>query len=108
VEQIEKACAENGNISIIDATYRWMMLHSALTEADGLLLGASSMSQLNMNLECVTDPQPLPADVLAAMNNVYSITKPGAFAYWRGYSKCMPNRLSLHQGADYVAKKKRS
>lgn len=32
----------NSNLTMVEATYRWLLRHSALTENDGLLLGASS------------------------------------------------------------------
>lgn len=46
VERIRAAC-EGAGISMVDGTYRWLLSHSALTASDGLLLGASSLDQLD-------------------------------------------------------------
>ena len=45
VHIIRRACQEAGDISMVEATYRWLLLHSALRAecGDGVLLGASSM-----------------------------------------------------------------
>jgi len=37
---------------VIQASYTWMLKHSALNENDGLLLGASSLGHLEANLVC--------------------------------------------------------
>jgi aflatoxin B1 aldehyde reductase len=39
---IRTAC-ETAQLSLVDATYRWMLVHSGLGAEDGLLLGASSI-----------------------------------------------------------------
>jgi len=107
VELIKNACDEVG-ITLVEATYRWMLRHSALGEHDGVLLGASSLAQLDQNLEaCSTavTQGPLPPSVLEAFDKAWEITEEGAFAYWRSYSSDMPNREDLQQGASYAAKK---
>jgi len=38
IEMISAACAE-ANISMVDATFAWLLRHSALTESDGVLIG---------------------------------------------------------------------
>lgn len=48
---------------LIMATYQWLLRHSMLGPSDGLLLGASSMSQLDCNLAAcarAADAPPLP------------------------------------------------
>ena len=101
LEALEAACSAH-QVELVDATFRWMMLHSALTESDGLLIGASSIAQLESNLDSLTDPAPLPEHVREVMDDVYNRwTKRGAFPYFRGYSKCMPNKEQLESGATY-------
>ena len=112
VESISHACDEAG-ISMVEATYRWMLCHSALQETDGLLLGASSIKQLLENLEACEKASnlalgPLPNNVLEAMSSAWDTytSKGDPFPYWRSYSADMPNRDALDQGASYSATKK--
>jgi aflatoxin B1 aldehyde reductase len=89
---------------------------------DGLLIGASSVEQLEANLHACeaargsqgTRPTPLPPSVLAALDGAWggagadaAALREGAFPYWRSYSKDMPGREALPQGASYDAAKKK-
>eukprot|EP00929_Paragymnodinium_shiwhaense_P086594 TRINITY_DN47095_c0_g1_i1.p1 TRINITY_DN47095_c0_g1~~TRINITY_DN47095_c0_g1_i1.p1 ORF type:complete len:350 (+),score=91.87 TRINITY_DN47095_c0_g1_i1:71-1120(+) len=109
LEAIRAACDAAG-ISMVEATYRWLLRHSALkAPRDGLLLGASSMEQLQSNLAaCVagsTEGGNLPAEVVAAFDGAWEVTREGAFPYWRSYSSDMPGRENMHPGASYSAAK---
>ena len=107
---IQRQC-DKDEISMVDATFRWLLCHSALdAETDGFLLGASSVSQLDQNLAACRaaaseDATPLSPDLLDAFDKAWGLTKAGAFPYWRSYSSDMPNRESLDQGASYNAAK---
>lgn len=108
LEAIQKACGEHG-LGMVPATYSWMLRHSKLDASlgDGLLLGASSPSQLEENLEaCLSAPE-LPAAVLEAFDGAWGPCREGAFPFWRSYSKDQPNREKLHPGASYDAAKKK-
>ena len=106
VQVIREACEKEG-LTMIEATYRWLLCHSALTAKDGLLLGASSLAQLDENMAACGTGEPLPAAVVQAMDEAWAITKEqGVFPYWRSYSSDMPNRETLDQGASYEATKK--
>ena len=48
IEAIQAALPDG--VDTISATYQWLLRHSQLTESDGILLGASSLSQLDCNL----------------------------------------------------------
>jgi len=106
---IRKACETEG-IDLVQATYRWLLRHSALTANDGVLIGASSVGQLDQNLQACSAAEsegPLPESVLEAFDAGWAITKKaGIFPYWRSYSSDMPNRDNLDQGASYAAKNK--
>ena len=113
---IRTAC-EAAGISLVDATYRWLLSHSALTPDDGLLLGASSLDQLESNMKACEaaggdQATPLPAEVVDAIDSAWSGAgaaelRDGAFPYWRSYSKDMPGRETLPPGASYDAAKKK-
>jgi aflatoxin B1 aldehyde reductase len=112
VDLIRAACQREG-IPMVEATYRWMLRHSALTASDGLLLGASSVPQLNQNLQACAVAAALqgggtiPDSVLAAFDEAWRLTRASAFPYWRSYSSDMPGRESLDPGASYEATKKK-
>eukprot|EP00581_Thalassiosira_minuscula_P029568 CAMPEP_0183776286 /NCGR_PEP_ID=MMETSP0739-20130205/46482_1 /TAXON_ID=385413 /ORGANISM="Thalassiosira miniscula, Strain CCMP1093" /LENGTH=348 /DNA_ID=CAMNT_0026018101 /DNA_START=10 /DNA_END=1056 /DNA_ORIENTATION=- len=117
LELISAACGE-ADISMVEATYRWLLRHSALSNkddsGDGVLLGASSMQQLEENLRCcgsAKDEQngELPQAVLDAFDAGWKIISTdessGPFPYWRSYSADMPGKESLDPGASYNAAK---
>jgi aflatoxin B1 aldehyde reductase len=107
VQLIKGACDKEG-ISMVEATYRWLLCHSMLEEHDGILLGASSLTQLKENLEAckAAEKGPLPPNMLDAFEGAFALTEEGAFPYWRSYSLDMPNRDALDHGASYSATKK--
>ena len=101
-------------MSLIGAVYQWLRRHSALAPSDGVLLGASSTAQLDSNLAACADAEtapPLPDACLAAFDEAWRIVRDaakeggGPFPYWRSYSKDMPGREGLDQGASYSAAK---
>lgn len=106
---IRSAC-EAAQISMVTATYAWLLQHSALKaeKGDGILLGASSTSQLEENLKACHQAQLLPEPVLAAFDAAWPKVKGGGdvFPYWRSYSKDQPGRETLPPGAAYSAAKK--
>mmetsp|Transcript_20817 Transcript_20817/g.46208 ORF Transcript_20817/g.46208 Transcript_20817/m.46208 type:complete len:357 (-) Transcript_20817:44-1114(-) len=107
VDIIQNACVE-ANISMVEASYRWLLRHSALARDDGLLLGASDINQLRQNLNACkgAEAAELPQSMLDAFDAAYQIVaKDNPFPYWRSYSSDMPDRESLDQGASYSAAK---
>ena len=97
---------------MVDATYRWLLCHSALNSKDGLLIGASSLQQLDQNLQAyytaatvASESSSLSNELLSIFEESWELTKPSAFPYWRSYSADMPNRESLDPGASYSAAK---
>lgn len=92
------------NITMIEATYRWLMYHSALKGTDGILIGASSIQQLKQNINICTksyNDEPLNDHILKVFDQAWDITRSTAFPYWRSYSLDMPNRNELDHGASY-------
>ncbi len=63
-----KAIAEGAGRSLIDLSLNWVLYHAA---ADCVILGASTMEQLEQNLEAF-GKGPLPADVVAACDGVWN------------------------------------
>mmetsp|Transcript_31670 Transcript_31670/g.48565 ORF Transcript_31670/g.48565 Transcript_31670/m.48565 type:complete len:365 (+) Transcript_31670:3-1097(+) len=122
LEVIQQVC-DAEDITMVQATYRWMMNHSQLNgeKNDGILIGASSMSQLNENMNSCTEAMigdgdegttsiALSKDMLDAFDKAWDIVNSeesdsNAFPYWRSYSLDMPNRDNLDEGASYNAAK---
>lgn len=102
---IIRAACDSAGLSMVEASYSWLLHDSALTASDGLLLGASCMDHLSANLEACGSSKPLPKSVLDAFDAAWKVAEPNAFAFWRGYSADHPGREELDQGAAYVVKK---
>lgn len=113
LETIQRSLPEG--IDLITATYKWLLCHSSLSSTDGILIGASSLEQLDENLRAYGAvvgndgllSQPLPESTLQAFDEGWKIIDETgtAFAYWRSFSKDHPNRESLDHGASYNAAK---
>ena len=83
VEQIRTACETEG-IPMVEAAYRWLCNHSQLDAAkgDGILLGASSLPQMEQNLSAARKG-PLSQSILDAMDVAWEIAKPDSPAYFK-------------------------
>ncbi|KAF9978215.1 hypothetical protein BGZ73_003396 [Actinomortierella ambigua] len=69
VNLLTKAAAKEG-IPLAEATFRWMRHHSGLGEQDGILVGASSLKQLQQNLDAL-DKEPLPKSLVQAFEDAW-------------------------------------
>jgi len=96
--RIADVCSAH-NIPFLDATYSWLMHHSALQRCDGLVVGASTQQQLKTNLDACSNAKTLPSPIIAAFDACWSACKPTAYPYWRLYSKDMPNGQELRKMA---------
>ena len=83
VQTIQKAATE-ANLSMVETALRWVVHHSALNIKggnDGILIGASSLAQLESNLTDL-EKGPLPEPLLAAIDEAWQIAKADAVNYW--------------------------
>lgn len=110
LQHIQDAC-DKEHTTVLEATFQWLLRHSALTPNDGILLGASSTSQLRQNLDACRaaemegDGGCLSEGVRKAFDEAAEIARRDAFPYWRSYSADMPGRELMDGGASYQAKK---
>jgi aflatoxin B1 aldehyde reductase len=114
VQLIRSSC-DTADIPMVEATYRWLLCHSALNGElkDGVLIGASSMHQLEENLKSFSYAKDsseleLPCEVVGAFDAAWDVIRGDherPFPYWRSYSSDMPNRVDLDPGASYSAAK---
>ncbi len=82
---LREAC---GEISLVEATYRWLAFHSALDEnqGDGILIGASKYSQLEQNIVAI-EKGPLPENIVEAFEKAWQHCKadsPEYFTIFKG------------------------
>ena len=77
--------AQKHNLTMLEIGLRWCTHHSALKMQDGgrdgVIIGVSSLDQLEQNLKDL-EKGPLPEDVLNALDQAWLITKPTTDNYW--------------------------
>lgn len=83
---------------MVETALRWCMHHSALrTRAkggnDGIIIGASSVEQLESNLKDF-EKGPLPEDVVEALDKAWMIRKASAPPYWHGKNEYTEESLA--------------
>ena len=92
LQTIERAVAkhEADGLTMIETALRWTVHHSKLRVRgvagkdggnDGVIIGISSLQQLEGNLDAL-EKGPLPDDVVAALDEAWMITKAEAPNYW--------------------------
>ncbi|EGX95603.1 Aldo/keto reductase [Cordyceps militaris CM01] len=81
----EEAVAKHG-LTLIETALRWSVHHSGLRMVggnDGVILGVSSVEQLESNLDSI-EKGPLPEDVVKALDRAWEAAKQDAAPYWHG------------------------
>ncbi|KAF9150206.1 Aflatoxin B1 aldehyde reductase member 2, partial [Actinomortierella ambigua] len=73
VDLLTEAAAKEG-ISLTEATHRWLRHHSGLGEGDAVLVGVSSLKQLEQNLDDL-EMGPLPADLVDAFEEAWKVVE---------------------------------
>ncbi|EED79541.1 predicted protein [Postia placenta Mad-698-R] len=77
-----KPVAEKHGLRLTEIALRWCQHHSALTPDDGVILGASSVAQLEQNCQD-SEKGPLPDEVVKALEEARMIVGTNAPTYWR-------------------------
>lgn len=82
---VSEACASEG-IPDAEAALRWLAFHSALDEGrgDGIIIGASKLSQLEQNLASL-EKGSLPESVVDAFDRAWALTADDSPEYYRFY-----------------------
>ncbi|KAJ3966935.1 Aldo/keto reductase [Lentinula raphanica] len=83
LEQLKTVASEH-DLRLTEIALRWCQHHSVLTPEDGVIIGASSASQLQQNCEDSTKG-PLPEAVVEALDEAHRIVVASGSApsYWR-------------------------
>ncbi len=83
LQEIGGACTKE-DISVADASLRWLVHHSALRETagDAIIIGASTLDHLRANISSC-EQGPLPVSVVAAFDAGWTIARPVCEKYFR-------------------------
>ena len=77
--------AQKHNLTLLETALRWCVHHSALKMEnggrDGVIIGVSSIGQLESNLTDL-EKGPLPDEVVRVLDEAWLITKPTTPNYW--------------------------
>ncbi|KAG8849798.1 hypothetical protein FRB96_000621 [Tulasnella sp. 330] len=80
VRMIKEAAATE-HLTMAEVALRWLQHHSALKSHDGIILGASNVSQLEKNL-IDSEKGPLPDALLPVIDRAWKMVAPVATDYW--------------------------
>ncbi|MCH7226417.1 aldo/keto reductase family protein [Haloferula sp. A504] len=83
LEILRQACEREG-ASLVETAFRWLASHSALdpSEGDAVILGASSLAQLEQNLSAM-QRSPLPEPIVSAFDAAWEAARPECPSYFR-------------------------
>jgi len=92
IDHIKKMCADY-DINIVEATFRWLAYHSMLNaeRGDGIIVGASRLSQLEQNMETV-EKGSLPKELVKIINDAWEVSRIDAPEYFTYY---MPKKVKI-------------
>ncbi|GAB1200672.1 hypothetical protein APSETT444_010047 [Aspergillus pseudonomiae] len=81
--EIIRAAAQKHDLTIAECAYRWLVHHSVLDKqyGDALIIGASSVKQLESNL-IDSEKGPLPENVAQAMEQAWQLIQEPIRKYW--------------------------
>lgn len=84
--EIIKLAVKKHDISMVEATYRWLAYHSMLSveRGDSIIIGASKLEHLIMNMEAM-NAGPLPDDVVEAFEAAWDTTESDSPNYFTLY-----------------------
>lgn len=85
IDKINVVC-EKYEINITEVAFRWLEYHSMLNpeRKDGIIIGASSIEQLNQNIYYI-NKGPLPDEVVKAVEDAWTVCKVDAPEYFTFY-----------------------
>ena len=83
MHELNAACQAE-SISLVEAAFRWLAFHSAMdgSYGDGILLGASKISQLEQNIHAI-EAGPLPETITSVFEAAWDVAKADSPDYFR-------------------------
>ena len=85
VSMLKETC-QRLEISLVEATYRWLAYHSMLKSerGDAIIIGASKLDHLRQNISAA-NAGPLPAELLDVFDQAWTLCKSDSPEYFRFY-----------------------
>lgn len=84
--KIVEPVVEKHGLTLLEVALRWCVHHSLLNMkdggGDGLIIGVSSLAQLEGNLRDL-EKGPLPDEVVEALDRAWMVSKASTPTYWR-------------------------
>jgi aflatoxin B1 aldehyde reductase len=83
--QLIEPVVEKHGLTMVETALRWVIHHSALNindGTDGVIIGVSSLEQLDQNLKSC-EAGPLPEEVVQALDKAWAVTSPNTSNYWQ-------------------------
>lgn len=84
--QLIEGTVEKHGLTMIETALRWTVHHSGLRVKngnDGILIGISSVEQLENNLDNL-EKGPLPDEVVQVLDEAWQVSKADSAPYWHG------------------------
>ena len=88
------------NVSMVDASFRWLMMHSKLGQGDGVIMGPSTVKYYEENLKAMECNQELDGRVVMAFDIAWKMSKGECPLYFR------PNTFAVSGGKYEYGKEK--
>ncbi|KAE8448757.1 hypothetical protein EG329_008973 [Mollisiaceae sp. DMI_Dod_QoI] len=81
---ILRPVAKKHGLTEVECALRWMTHHSLLKRenGDGIIIGVSSAKQMEENMKLLDDPNPLPEEVVQALDAGWAKVKSVSGKYW--------------------------
>jgi aflatoxin B1 aldehyde reductase len=82
--QVIEQAVQKAGLTMIETALRWVVHHSALKIKDGndgVIIGVSSLEQLDQNLTLL-EKGPLPEELVKALDEAWAISKADTAPYW--------------------------
>lgn len=85
LEKINNTTDNKEDITMAEASLRWLCHHSQLQEQDGIIIGASSIQHYQKNMTSLSK-EPLPNEIVEAFDQAAKLCENVCPEYSRGYS----------------------
>jgi len=97
--------SEKHQFTLLEATLRWMRHHSGLEAKDGIIIGSSTVDQLNESLTAL-DKGPLPEEMIQAYHNAWEHVKTST--EWYFHDPPPPKTKIIPRSSEFIDRKKES
>jgi len=83
IDAIKEEIQQAKDVSLIDVAYRWLFFHSKLQPGDAIIIGGSSIEQINSNFSSLSKLESLNESTLKCVENGWNLSKGNCVPYFR-------------------------